>query len=168
MLDATLFFAQNQRPTLFVLPTWQVATFPLAASPNYLDLQAVIDLARSGPVYANFRVASAFNASADNLWRFAIFVASDTAFVEVVTNPTCIVAQGHDTNAAGMNTVGTIIQVVMPPLSDLTRLAGDGRRYLALGVVALIPTADFTQGGIDAFLSDKPLPTRPYAGAAGW
>jgi hypothetical protein len=170
-LDDTLFMGKNQRPAF--LPGFpgvtQYALFPSLAAPNYLDFGVVMALAQAGPVYAVFRVATAFNNQADIVIRPAIFIDDDPTFATVLTDPSLVVARGHDLVAAGLGVVGTIVgQVALPPLSDLTRLAGDGRRCLALGLQGVIPTSDFAAGGMDAFLTAHPFPTRPIHYRAGW
>lgn len=168
MLDLDLFCGTNDRPALFVLPTWQFAFFPSLASPNYWDLRAIMDIARANPIYANFRIATAFNNQAGTILRPAIFVDNDPTFANVLTDPSCIVARSHDWLPPGMGVVGTIVQVAMPPMSDLTRVAADGRKFITLGWEALVPTADFVAGGMDAFLTRFALPTRPPAYQSGY
>lgn len=169
-LDDTLFLGKNQRPTFFAgVPTWQFAFFPTLIAPNYLDLRVVMDICRASPAYAVFRVATAFNNQIDNLLRPAIFVDNDPTFANVLTDPSLIIARGHDLNSAGLNTVGSFVaQIAMPPLSDLTRLAGAGRRYITLGLEAFVPTADFVSGGMDAFFAPRPIESRPIHYPAGW
>lgn len=172
MLDHTLKFATNERPA--AVPA--VPTFPIwfggLATPTYLDLLAVIDFARASPVYANFQVETTFTGAATNRLRFAIFVDEQADFANVLTpeNP-LRVARSTDYVTAGLQ-AGLISQIALPPLSDLARIGTnkEGRRFLTLGFEAdcSVSNTDWTGGGLTAYLTHHPLPTRPIDYRAGW
>lgn len=170
MLDQDLFVCENARPTITPGPsfaTWTLPeTFPVGFA-NYLDLRVATDYAKALPLYANFRIATSFNNVVANFLRFAVVVddavdptTGNATFANVLTNPELIVARSHDINSAGL-LAGTQTTIAMPPLSDLTRATGEGRRYLGLAIQTLVPTTAWTQGGITAFFSRHPLPQYP-------
>lgn len=182
-LDENLFVAKNQRPTnIFAgLPvaggtSFGPVLFPDAADPKFVDLLTVMDWARARPVYANFRIATAFAGAADNRWRFAIFVSAvASSGVAVATDVAAgtlaavqPVIQKYDLALAGLQTVGQIYQIAMPPMDDLSRLFSEGYRSVCLGAMALSPTTDWTQGGIDACWTPDPIPTKPIHYRSGY
>ncbi len=169
MIDDTLFFAKNQRPTLFALGLLP-AFFPDTLAPNWYDLGAVMDMARGRPIHANFRIATSYANGALNTLRFAVFVDDNTAFGNVITNKSLIIARSHDFVTAGL-VAGTMVSVAIPPMSDITRVLGpNGLRFITLGMEADVPIgqADWTAGGVDAFLSFHALPSMPLATPAGY
>lgn len=166
MQDDNLFFARNDRPALIPGGTFP-AFFPSSLAPAYWDLQAAMDMARGRSIFANFRIATSFNSVAANLLRFAVFVDDNEAFVNVLTNPSLIIARSHDFLSGGL-VAGTLVSVAIPPMSDITRVAGDGLRFITLGLEATVPTTDWSQGGVDAFLTHEAFPSRPLATPAGY
>lgn len=182
-IDENLFMSKNQRPTNIFAglaapggTSFGPVLFPSAADPKYIDLLAVMDMARARPIYANFRVATAFAGAAANRWRLAIFVS--TAFADGAGVATDVavgslasvqpIVQTFDIAVAGLQTVGQFYQLAMPPMSDLARLVSEGYRSICLGAMALAPATDWTDGGIDAFLTPDAVPTKPFHYAAGY
>lgn len=170
MIDQDLFVSENQRPTITPgasFTTWTLPeTFPVGFA-TYLDLQVAVDYAKASPLYANFRIATSFDNVAGNFLRFAVVVddavdptTGQATFANVLTNPELIVARSHDIASSGL-LAGTQTTIAMPPLSDLTRATGEGRRFLGLAIQALVPTTDWSAGGITAFFSPHPLPQYP-------
>lgn len=170
MQDAQLIIASNLRPA--IVPNAAVTRwlFPDLIAPTYWDLLAARDLGRGAPVYGMFRIAAAFNAVANNFLRFAIFVDSTPTFVNILTNNELVVARGPDILSAGLGSsaVGMEVPVALPPLSDLVRLTGEGRRYITLGLEAYVPTTDWSSGGIDAWFSPFARSGRPFVAPAGY
>lgn len=169
MLDKDLYFAENARTGILPAPNvWGVAPLPSLVEPAYYDFRVITDLARATPVYANFRLASPFDNVADNLLRFAVFVSDNPTFVDLLTNRELVLARSHDISSPGLVDVGQIIQVALPPVGDLLRVLGEGRRYMSLGFEYMVPTTDWSTGGIDAFLTRHPLPLRPLSSPSGY
>ena len=170
-LDSTLFFATNERPALIPGPAEGKAVFPSLVAPNYYDLRAVQDMARARPVYASFRVASAFNNVANNWLRFCVFMSDRTDFIDIlapVVGEAQVLASSHKILSTGLASVGAVQRVAIPPASDFGLAGGQGRRYLALGFEYFVPTTDWTSGGVDAWLSTDPHQPPPIAHNAGY
>jgi len=172
MIDQNLVFATNARPANILIGLGFAGyVFPngILATPNFLDLKVAMDMARGNGLYATFRVATAFNAQAGNVLRFAIFVDTDPTFAPaMVPGSALLIARSHDFLSIGLADVGQFCTVALPPVGDLQRLISQGFRYLALGIEMSVPTTDWVAGGIDAFLTHAPFPTRPIDYAAGY
>lgn len=167
MQDAQLIIASNLRPAITPGAAVSKYLFPDLFTPTFIDLRAIMDLGRGArPVYANFRVAAAFNAQANNWLRPAIFVDSTPTFANVLTNGELTIAAGPQIVSAGLNVVGSGLSVVLPPLNDIVLLAG-ARRYITLGFECYVPSTDWTTGGLDAWFDTDPYPGRPITYAAG-
>lgn len=168
MLDKDLQFADNERPAITPFATYtQPWLFPDNLNPKHLDLRVATDLARSSPLYANFIVRTSFDNVVGNFLRFCVFVDSSPTFANVLGNAELTIARSQDF-ASLVLVGGTQCTIVVPPLSDITKVAGEGRRYLTLGLQTLVPTTDWSAGGIDAFLTRHPLPQRPMSYASGY
>lgn len=167
MHDDTLYFARDERPALVAGIGWSRATLPNGAAPNYLDFGRIKDLARGTTVYANFRVKTSFDNVAGNLLRFAIFISDEPTFLTVLTNTEQVIATSHEIASVGL-VAGARVSVALPPLNSYARVLGEGRRYLALGIEYIVPTTDWSAGGIDAFLSPYPDPQPPISSPSGY
>lgn len=165
--DENLLAGKNVRPASFVGLGFIPALYPTTAAPRYWDLLQIQDMCRANPLNALFHVETTFTATAGNVLRFRIFVSNDPTFADLATNPELFIAASHDLGSAGL-LAGTMVNVAMPPMSDLTRLLGEGRRYIALGHEANVPTTDWVAGGVTAYWTDKPVPSKPMAYAAGY
>lgn len=168
MQDAQLIIAQNLRPAIAPGASITRWLFPDLVTPNYVDQLAALDSGRGKTVYANFRVAAAFNAVASNFLRFCVFVDSVPTFLNIITNNELVIARGPDIASGGLNTVGISVPLALPPLNDLALLAGAGRRYITLGIEAYVPTTDWSSGGIDAWFDTDPYPGRQLAYPGGY
>lgn len=170
MIDAGLIMATNQRPTIVPGAGTNPALLPTGLAPNWLDFGRVLDFARGRTCYANFRVASAFDNIASNMVRPAVFIDDDPSFIGVLTNASLVIVQGHEIYSSGLQaaSVGQVVSVALPPLSSYALLNGEGRRYLCLGFMAFVPTTDWTTGGWDAWLSDRPHVQRHLQSPSGY
>lgn len=170
MIDAGLIMATNQRPTIVPGAGTNPALLPTGLAPNWLDFARIMDWARGRTVYANFRVASAFDNVASNLVRPAVFVDDDPSFINTLSNPSLVVVQGHEIYSSGLQagSVGQVVSIALPPLSPYALVGGEGRRYMCLGFMAFVPTTDWTAGGWDAWFSDRPHVQRPIFSPSGF
>lgn len=167
MHDYDLVFAENARPAVIPAPIWGKVWFDQLVAPKYLDMRSLIDLGRGQPVFANFKIATAFNNVAANSLRFAVFASNDPTFADVLASDAQTIATSLPITGAGLASVGATVRVAIPPMNDYALSTASGRRYVTLGFEYLVPTTDWTQGGIDAWLSNRavePAPLDPPAG----
>lgn len=189
MIDETLRIGPvtGNRPAALVGLGFQPALFPETTTPDWMDLLKLIDLARVKPVFLNFHIITAFTGpagAANNFVRFAAWaLAGGDALpgfpTELLTDPTtCILARSHPYASAGLQTEtekgglsrtqGQIVQIALPPISDLMRVVAEGRRYLVAGYEADVPTDDWTAGAVKCYPTHDPIPTKPMQYAAGF
>lgn len=170
MIDAGLIFATNQRPTIVPGAGTNPTLLPTGLAPNYIDFARVMDFARGRTCYANFRVASAFDNVASNMVRPAVWIDDDPSFIGTLSNPSLCLCLGHEIFSAGLlaGSVGSVISLALPPLSPYALVGGEGRRYMAMGFQAYVPTTDWSTGGWDAWLSDRPHVQRPLFTPSGY
>lgn len=170
MIDAGLIFATNQRPTILPSAGITPALLPQNLAPNWLDFGRVLDWARGRPVYANFRVAAAFDAVVGNTLSFCVFIDDNPTFINVLSNPQLVLARGHDIYSSGLSAgaIGNVVSLALPPLSPYALVGGEGRRYMCLGMLVYVPTTDWATGGLDAWLSDTPHVQRPVFSPSGF
>lgn len=166
MLDKDLFFADNERPAVTSTHATNAFNwpFPAIATPKFLDFRQSIDSSRSRPLFANFRITTSFNNQAGNILRFAIFVDDVDTFANVLTTPALVIARGPDIPSASLLT-GLQVTIPVPPLNEFIVA---GKRYLTLGMQTIVPTTDWTQGGITAYLTQHPHPQTPTAYQSGY
>lgn len=166
MLDKDLIFADNERPAVTSTHATNAFNwpFPAIATPKFLDFRQSIDAARSRPMYANFRVTTSFNNQAGNILRFAIFVDDDPTFANVVTTPALVIVRGPDIGSASL-VAGLQVTLPVPPLNEFIVA---GRRYLTLGMQTIVPTTDWSAGGITAYLTQHPHPQTPPSYLSGF
>lgn len=169
MLDDDLFFCKNARPT--ITPGASVVPYVLPnglVSNAWMDLKTAIDMGRGQSIYAHFRVATTFTGAAANWLRPFIVVDDVINFINVATNAGLIIARGPEIVTAGL-LKDIDAEIALPPLNDLAIPSTEnGKRYIGLGVEALVPVSDFTAGGIDAWLSPYPRGVRPSAHPSGY
>lgn len=172
MIDQNLVFATNARPANILIGLGFAGyVFPngALATPTFVDLRTAMDWARGNGLWATFRVATAFNGEAGNVLRFGIFVDNAPDFLAAMAPGSVqMIAKSHEFLSAGLVAVGQYCSVAMPPLNDLQRLVSQGFRYLSLGIEMSVPTTDWIAGGIDAFLTDRPFPTKPIDYPVGY
>jgi hypothetical protein len=168
MLDKDLFFAEGQISSHVVGATVLAYPLPDYAAPNYLDLRNAIDLSRAGALFAFFRVTETFVGQATNYIRPCVMVDSTPTFANVLSHPELVIARGPDI-VTGLLVAGNEIVVAIPPLNSVAAASVEtaGRRYLTIGYQALVATADWSAGKLDAWLSPYPRGVRGMAHPAG-
>lgn len=173
ILDFDLFICQNARPAFTpAAPTagvLQLGLFAATLTPNYFDMLVAMDAARGTPLYANFRIDTAFTNIAANYARFIAIADNSTSAVGVTTNSAKMVARSPDIQSAGLAAVGEWITLALPPLSPFVFATdGTGCRYLFLGMEAYVPTTDWSAGGVTACITAHPLQQQPVPYASGY
>jgi hypothetical protein len=161
-------FSNNQRPlkstgvsgVFYPLPTGLVSP----GVPDAMDLQAARDLGAGRVLKARFDITAGFVTSdTSQSLRFGVGVADDEGFL---TRAVVIATSGLYNTTAGTYTTlvpGVAIEVVVPPLPDLTPVAK--RRYLFLGLeiaTSIALNSDlFSAGGVTAHLLSDTDNTSP-------
>ena len=155
-LDLETFVAQNARPA--TTPGATILPYPLPGglgNITYFDYEQAVELGRGTPIYAHFRIATTFGGGhADNFLRFGIAISAQTNFLDVLSNKSLIVVRGPDIAHSGLVQNREVCLPIPPP----STLALGAKRYLGLLFEAYVPATDWDSGGIDAFLTDAPIP----------
>lgn len=169
MQDQDLILATNARPA--VTPGGTIATwlFPTLLDPAYIQSAQAIDIARGGELYANFRIATSFSATASNYLRFCVIVDDVANFANVLTNTNLIIARGPDIISSGLS-IGHTVPIPVPPLNDIAidLAIPVGKLFLGVAMQAYVPTTDWSAGGVDIWLSPHPHINRPVDFAGSW
>ena len=175
ILDDDLCFAKNHKPTAIILPVPYPIVYQRDGSVAYRDLKVDTDIARADALYGNFRVDTAFSNTASNYLEFAAFMSNDPTFTDLLVGDAAalskVIVRSHDLLSAGLGaaSVGKWVSIAIPPLSAFTlSVTGRGFRYFTLGQVSYTPSADWSTGGVTAYLTDKPLGQVANAYASGY
>lgn len=167
MQDEDLYLAKNARPAAIISALILPYAFPDAQGGlvNTYDLKQASDWGRGSPIYCHFRISTTFVGAAGNFARFFVAVDDNNLLSNIVAQHQLKLARGPDILTAGL-VKDVEVTLVLPPLNTLVipGFTDLGRQFLGVGYEANTPVSDWTQGGVDAWLSNIPRPVRNSSG----